>query len=52
MDEVEALRARLRREHLFAVIRIAPDELPRHLPPRDGAYLANRFRQALGIDDS
>ena len=52
MDEVEALRARLRQEHLFAVIRIAPNELPRHLPPRDGALLADRFRRALGIDDS
>ena len=52
MDEVEGLRQRLRQEHLFAVIRIAPDELPRHLPPRDGAWLTNRFRQALGIDNS
>jgi thiamine pyrophosphate-dependent acetolactate synthase large subunit-like protein len=52
MDEVEGLRERLRQEHLFAVIRIAPDELPRHLPPRDGAWLTNRFRQALGIDNS
>ncbi len=49
MEEVEALRPRLRRESLFAVIRIAPDELPRHLPPRDGAYLADRFRRALGV---
>jgi thiamine pyrophosphate-dependent acetolactate synthase large subunit-like protein len=48
MDEVEALRIRLRQEHLFAVLRIAPDEPPRHLPPRDGAYLAGRFRRALG----
>ena len=47
MTEVEALRERLRRERLFAVIRIAPDELPRHLPPRDGAHLADRFRRAL-----
>ncbi len=36
---------------LFAVIRIAPDEKPRHLPPRDGAYLADRFRRALGVAD-
>lgn len=49
MDEVEALRTRLRQEHLFAVLRIAPDEPPRHLPPRDGAYLADRFRRALGV---
>ncbi|HLY89421.1 MAG TPA: thiamine pyrophosphate-dependent enzyme [Acetobacteraceae bacterium] len=49
MDEVEALRIRLRQEHLFAVLRIAPDEPPRHLPPRDGGYLADRFRRALGV---
>jgi len=49
IDEVVALRPRLRSEPLFAVIRIAPDELPRHLPPRDGAYLADRFRRALGV---
>ena len=52
MDEVAALRQRLRQEPLFAVIRIAPDELPRHLPPRDGARLTSRFRQALGIANS
>jgi thiamine pyrophosphate-dependent acetolactate synthase large subunit-like protein len=50
MDEVEALRPRLRQESLFAVMRISPRELPRHLPPRDGAHLADRFRRALGID--
>ena len=49
MDEVEALHDRLRREHLFAVVRIAPEEQPRHLPPRDGAHLADRFRRALGV---
>jgi len=49
MDEVRALRDRLRRESLFAVLRISPDEKPRHLPPRDGAYLTERFRRALGV---
>ncbi|HTI81432.1 MAG TPA: thiamine pyrophosphate-dependent enzyme [Acetobacteraceae bacterium] len=49
MDEAETLRLRLRREHLFAVLRIAPDEPPRHLPPRDGAYLSGRFRRAIGV---
>ena len=49
MDDVDGLRPRLRREPLFAVIRIAPDEKPRHLPPRDGAALAGRFRQAVGL---
>ena len=29
---------------LFAVIRIAPGEKPRILPPRDGAFLTQRFR--------
>jgi thiamine pyrophosphate-dependent acetolactate synthase large subunit-like protein len=49
MDEVEALRPRLRQEMLFAVIRISPEERPRHLPPRDGAYLKERFRRSLGV---
>jgi thiamine pyrophosphate-dependent acetolactate synthase large subunit-like protein len=49
MDAVEALRPRLRRENLFAVIRIDPEEKPRFLPPRDGAYLTTRFRAALGL---
>ena len=48
MPEVEALRPRLRSETVFAVIRISPEEKPRFLPPRDGAYLAGRFRRALG----
>jgi thiamine pyrophosphate-dependent acetolactate synthase large subunit-like protein len=46
-EEVEALRLRLRQEMLFAVIRISPEELPRYLPPRDGAYLKDRFRRSL-----
>jgi thiamine pyrophosphate-dependent acetolactate synthase large subunit-like protein len=49
MDEVAALRPRLRQEALFAVIRISPDEMPRHLPPRDGTFLTHRFRGALGL---
>ncbi len=49
MAEVEAVGGRLRREALFAVIRIAAEEEPRHLPPRDGAYLADRFRRAIGV---
>jgi thiamine pyrophosphate-dependent acetolactate synthase large subunit-like protein len=47
--EVEALRPRLRTERLFAVLRISAEEKPRHLPPRDGAYLTDRFRRALGV---
>ena len=34
----------------FAVIPIAASEVPRALPPRDGVYLKNRFRQHLGFD--
>lgn len=49
MDEVRAVTPRLRREPIFAVIKIAPAEVPRFLPPRDGAYLTTRFRAALGI---
>jgi thiamine pyrophosphate-dependent acetolactate synthase large subunit-like protein len=49
MDEVRTVRDRLRRESLFAVLRISPVEKPRHLPPRDGTYLTDRFRRALGV---
>ena len=49
IEEVEVLRGRLRQEMLFAVIRISPAELPRHLPPRDGGFLKDRFRGALGV---
>ncbi len=49
MDAVAALQPRLRREAVFAVVKISPAEVPRHLPPRDGAYLADRFRRALGV---
>ena len=49
MDEVAALTPRLRCEALFAVVRISAEEPPRQLPPRDGAYLADRFRRALGV---
>ena len=52
MDEVAALGPRLRSEPLFAVIQISADEEPRHLPPRDGAHLADRFRRALGVVDN
>lgn len=52
MDEVEALRPRLRTENLFAVLRISAEEKPRHLPPRDGAYLCDRFRRALRVAET
>jgi thiamine pyrophosphate-dependent acetolactate synthase large subunit-like protein len=31
----------------FAVVKIAPEELPRVLPPRDGPFLTQRMRAAL-----
>jgi thiamine pyrophosphate-dependent acetolactate synthase large subunit-like protein len=49
LDEVEAIRTRLREESLFAVIRISAAEVARHLPPRDGAHLAERFRRVVGV---
>lgn len=47
--ELETLRSRLRSEPLFAVIKIAATEPERYLPPRDGAFLRQRFRAALGL---
>lgn len=32
----------------FATVKIKPENPPRALPPRDGAYIKNRFRAALG----
>ena len=32
---------------LFAVVKVDPQDLPRVLPDRDGAWLARRFRQAV-----
>jgi thiamine pyrophosphate-dependent acetolactate synthase large subunit-like protein len=51
LEEVEAIRPRLQHQSLFAVIRISGREVPRHLPPRNGAYLAERFRRALGVSE-
>lgn len=47
--ELAALREEIHRaqEVVFAVIKIAPQELPRVLPPRDGAFLTQRLRAAL-----
>ncbi|MGE0483599.1 MAG: thiamine pyrophosphate-dependent enzyme [Gammaproteobacteria bacterium] len=48
---VDAFRARLHEacEPLFAAIKVAPDNSPMVLPPRDGALLQHRFRAALGL---
>ncbi len=35
---------------LFARVAIRADEPSRVLPPRDGVFLKNRFRRAIGAD--
>ncbi len=35
---------------IFARIAIRADDPPRVLPPRDGVFLKNRFRHALGVE--
>lgn len=49
--EVDDLRERLnsRRGVKFAAIKIAANTSPRVVPPRDGAYIKNRFRSSLGL---
>lgn len=51
MDGVEALAKRLVKPSgpAFATIRIAANDPPRVLPPRDGVHVKNRFRAALGF---
>ena len=51
MAGVDALRDRLsaRAGLSLATIKIRAENLPRVLPPRDGAYVKNRFRAALGF---
>ena len=47
--ELAALRHDLHasEDTVFAVVKIAPEQLPRVLPPRDGPYLTQRIRAAL-----
>jgi thiamine pyrophosphate-dependent acetolactate synthase large subunit-like protein len=49
MAELETLRADIHRlkDALFATVKVSPEEMPRVLPPRDGAYLTHRMREAL-----
>ena len=49
MEQVRRLRAQLPRTDgpMFAQVKVAPDKLPLVLPPRDGAHLKDRFREAL-----
>jgi thiamine pyrophosphate-dependent acetolactate synthase large subunit-like protein len=51
---IEPLRRRAQaRDGLhLAVIKIAPENPPRVLPPRDGVFVKNRFRMALGFRPS
>ncbi|NOU08096.1 MAG: aldehyde dehydrogenase [Hyphomicrobiaceae bacterium] len=51
MAGVEALRPRLLKPEGpgFALIRIAANDPPRVLPPRDGVFVKNRFRASLGL---
>lgn len=44
-----AKRARSRQGTTFVQAFIEADEPPRALPPRDGSYIKNRFRAALGL---
>jgi thiamine pyrophosphate-dependent acetolactate synthase large subunit-like protein len=50
--EVEQVAARVaaRSGPCFAQVLIDTDEPPRALPARDGTYLKNRFRAALGLE--
>ena len=50
MAGVDDLRERLstRDGVKLATIKITAENLPRVLPPRDGVYIKNRFRAALG----
>lgn len=51
LDGVAALAERIRARSgpLFAQVFIEADEPPRALPPRDGPFIKNRFRAALGL---
>jgi thiamine pyrophosphate-dependent acetolactate synthase large subunit-like protein len=50
MGQVDDLRARLgaREGPRLAAIKVRPENAPRVLPPRDGVFIKNRFRHALG----
>jgi thiamine pyrophosphate-dependent acetolactate synthase large subunit-like protein len=54
MQGIEPLRRRIQaREGLnFATVKIAAVNPPRVLPPRDGVFMKNRLRRALGFATS
>jgi thiamine pyrophosphate-dependent acetolactate synthase large subunit-like protein len=47
--QIPALHSDIRRGQgpLFYQVKVKPDPVPPVLPPRDGAYLKHRFREAL-----
>jgi thiamine pyrophosphate-dependent acetolactate synthase large subunit-like protein len=49
IEQIRRVRTDLHRADgpLFAQVKVAPDKLPLVLPPRDGAHLKDRFREAL-----
>ncbi|MEJ5149185.1 thiamine pyrophosphate-dependent enzyme [Comamonas sp. MYb396] len=51
LDEADALAAHInaRKATTFVQALIHADEPPRALPPRDGPFIKNRFRSALGL---
>lgn len=52
MKAVETLRSEIHQitgGPRFAAVRIVPEDVPRTLPPRDGAFVKNRFRRHLGF---
>lgn len=51
LDQVASLAAAIndRAGTLLAQVFVHAEELPRALPPRDGVYVKNRFRAALGL---
>jgi thiamine pyrophosphate-dependent acetolactate synthase large subunit-like protein len=51
LDGVAGLAARVGAHEgcLLAQVQVAADDLPKALPARDGVYLKNRFRAALGL---
>jgi hypothetical protein len=48
-EEVRTLRARIdhQAETIVAVLKIAPGDQERTLPPKDGAFITHRFRARL-----
>jgi len=52
LDEIDGLNEKLAAAadgpRLF-VLKIAAENLPRSLPPRDAVFIKNRFRAALGL---